>query len=77
MYAMKLMRMLAVLFAYLAVVTHYMEEADRLCDRIGIIDNGRLIALDTPCGLKSRVGDPDSTTLEEVFLNLTGRSLRD
>ena len=57
--------------------THYMEEADRLCDRIGIIDNGRLIALDTPCGLKSRVGDPDSTTLEEVFLNLTGRSLRD
>ena len=57
--------------------THYMEEADRLCDRIGIIDNGRLIALDTPRGLKSQVGDPDSTTLEEVFLNLTGRSLRD
>ena len=57
--------------------THYMEEADRLCDRIGIIDSGRLIALDTPRGLKSQVGDPDSTTLEEVFLNLTGRSLRD
>ena len=57
--------------------THYMEEADRLCDRIGIIDNGRLIALDTPQGLKAQVGDPDTTTLEEVFLNLTGRSLRD
>ena len=57
--------------------THYMEEADRLCDRIGIMDNGRLIALDTPRGLKSQVGDANTTTLEEVFLNLTGKSLRD
>lgn len=57
--------------------THYMEEADRLCDRIGIIDNGRVIALDTVQALKARIGDPDSTTLEEVFLDLTGRSLRD
>lgn len=57
--------------------THYMEEADRLCDRIGIIDNGRLIALDAPRALKSQIGDPDTTTLEEVFLDLTGRSLRD
>ena len=57
--------------------THYMEEADRLCDRIGIIDSGRVIALDTPAGLKAKVGDPNSTTLEEVFLNMTGKSLRD
>lgn len=57
--------------------THYMEEADRLCDRIGIIDNGRVIALDTVEALKARIGDPNSTTLEEVFLDLTGRSLRD
>ncbi len=57
--------------------THYMEEADRLCDRIGIIDTGRLIAMDTPHALKSRVGNPETTTLEEVFLNLTGRRLRD
>ena len=57
--------------------THYMEEADRLCDRIGVMDNGRLIALGAPVELKAQVGDPATTTLEEVFLNLTGRSLRD
>ena len=57
--------------------THYMEEADRLCDNIGVMDHGRLIALDTPVGLKSTIGDPDEVTLEQVFLNLTGRSLRD
>ncbi len=57
--------------------THYMEEADRLCDRIGIMDSGRLIALGSAHELKSGVGDPDSVTLEEVFLSLTGRSLRD
>ena len=57
--------------------THYMEEADRLCDRVGVIDHGRLIALGAPRELKARIGDPDETTLENVFLDLTGRSLRD
>ena len=57
--------------------THYMEEADRLCNRLGIIDHGQLIALGTPDELKSRIGAPDDVTLEEVFLSLTGRSLRD
>ena len=57
--------------------THYMEEADRLCDRLGIIDHGQLIALGTPHELKSQIGSPDEVTLEQVFLNLTGRSLRD
>ncbi|MFD9940538.1 ABC transporter ATP-binding protein [Nonomuraea sp. NPDC059023] len=50
--------------------THYMEEAQRLCDRVGIIDHGRLLAEGTPAEL----GEPD---LEAAFLRLTGRELRD
>jgi ABC-2 type transport system ATP-binding protein len=57
--------------------THYMEEADRLCDRVAIMDDGKIIAMDTPHALKAQLGDPDKTTLEDVFLKLTGRSLRD
>jgi ABC-2 type transport system ATP-binding protein len=57
--------------------THYMEEADRLCDRVAIMDGGKIIAIDTPRALKSKLGDPDKVTLEDVFLKLTGRSLRD
>jgi ABC-2 type transport system ATP-binding protein len=57
--------------------THYMEEADRLCRRVAVMDGGKIIALDTPHALKSRYGDPEHITLEEVFLKLTGRSLRD
>lgn len=38
------------------MVTHFMEEAERLCDRLAVIDAGRLVALDTPAGLVSRVG---------------------
>jgi ABC-2 type transport system ATP-binding protein len=61
----------------LVYTTHYMEEADRLCNRVGIMDAGRVVALDTPEKLKSRFGDPAKVTLEDVFLNLTGRRLRD
>ncbi|MBN1856564.1 MAG: ABC transporter ATP-binding protein [Dehalococcoidia bacterium] len=57
--------------------THYMEEADRLCDRVAIMDGGRIVALDTPHELKSRIGSPEQVTLEDVFLKLTGRGLRD
>ncbi|MFC2009976.1 ABC transporter ATP-binding protein [Chloroflexota bacterium] len=57
--------------------THYMEEADRLCDRIAIIDGGQIIAMDTPHQLKTQIGDPAQVSLEDVFLKLTGRSLRD
>ena len=57
--------------------THYMEEADRLCDRLAVIDHGRLVKLGTPLELKSEFGDPQLVTLETVFLELTGRSLRD
>ena len=57
--------------------THYMEEADRLCDRIAIMDGGQIIRMDTPYKLKEEIGSPDKVTLEDVFLKLTGRSLRD
>ena len=57
--------------------THYMEEADRLCQRVAIMDGGQIIALDTPYNLKKQIGSPEKVTLEDVFLKLTGRSLRD
>ena len=57
--------------------THYMEEADRLCDRIGIMDGGSMIALGSPAQLKASIDKDGDVTLEEVFLNMTGRSLRD
>jgi ABC-2 type transport system ATP-binding protein len=47
------------------VTTHYMEEADQLCDRVAIIDGGRLLALDTPAALKSRA--PGGTLIELVL----------
>jgi ABC-2 type transport system ATP-binding protein len=53
-----------------------MAEADALADRVAIIDHGRLLALDTPAGLKRSVrGGPP--TLETVFIQLTGKELRD
>jgi ABC-2 type transport system ATP-binding protein len=57
--------------------THYMEEADRLCQRVAIMDGGQIIAMDTPYNLKAQIGSPEKVTLEDVFLKLTGRSLRD
>ena len=58
----------------LLYTTHYMEEAERLADRIVVIDHGKLIADDSLDGLRSRAG---AASLEDVFLTLTGRSLRD
>jgi ABC-2 type transport system ATP-binding protein len=63
--------------ATILLTTHDMQEAEALCDRIAILDEGRIVALDTPAGLKSRVersnrGEP---TLEDVFLGLTGKRL--
>jgi ABC-2 type transport system ATP-binding protein len=46
------------------LTTHYMEEADLLSDRIGIIDTGKIIALDTPEGLKQRIGQSEIVKLE-------------
>jgi ABC-2 type transport system ATP-binding protein len=47
------------------ITTHYMDEADRLCDRIAIVDHGKLVALDTPQRLKQSV--PGSTVIEAQF----------
>jgi len=58
--------------------SHYMEEVEAICDRIAIMDNGKLIAIGSSEELKKLVvDDADSITLEEVFLTLTGKKLRD
>jgi ABC-2 type transport system ATP-binding protein len=46
------------------LTTHYMEEADRLCDRVAIMDHGRILALDTPAGLKQSIGADTVVTLK-------------
>ena len=58
------------------LTTHDMIEADALCDRIAIIDGGKIVALDTPAGLKKLIPqNGHEPTLEEVFLELTGKKL--
>ncbi|MGB3305948.1 MAG: ABC transporter ATP-binding protein [Thermomicrobiales bacterium] len=58
--------------------THDMGEAEELCDRIGILLNGELIALDTPSALKRRYQqDGHEPSLEEVFMAATGTSLEE
>jgi ABC-2 type transport system ATP-binding protein len=56
------------------LTTHYMEEAQELCDRVAIIDEGRLIDLGSPEELMEKHG---ARNLEEVFLKLTGKKLRE
>jgi ABC-2 type transport system ATP-binding protein len=58
------------------LTTHDMLEADHLCNRVAIIDNGRIVALDTPEGLKQVIStNGHELTLEDVFLELTGKPL--
>jgi ABC-2 type transport system ATP-binding protein len=58
------------------LTTHDMVEAENLCDRIAIMDNGRIVALDTPANLKMLASSNGSEpTLEDVFLELTGKQL--
>ncbi len=56
------------------LTTHYMDEADRVAHRIGVIDHGKLVAQGTPKQIKEQTG---SETLEDAFLKLTGSTIRD
>ncbi len=53
--------------------THYMEEADRVADRVAIIDHGQIIAQGTPASLKQ---ETNAQSLEDAFLTLTGKAIR-
>lgn len=64
----------------LVLTTHYMEEADRLCDRVGIVDRGALVIEGTPEELKTGVARQAGIarpTLEDVYLHYTGRVFHD
>src|SRR5436309_1304685 len=56
------------------LTTHYMDEADRVADRIAVIDHGKIVAQDSPAELTERT---KSDSLEQAFLALTGSSIRD
>jgi lipooligosaccharide transport system ATP-binding protein len=57
----------------LLLTTHYMEEAEQLCDRVAIMDSGRVVVIGSPAQLTAEHGG----NLENVYLKLTGRSLAD
>jgi ABC-2 type transport system ATP-binding protein len=67
------------------LTTHYLEEAEMLCDRVAIMDTGKIIALDTPKNLVkqllkrgfSKEQHVEQANLEDVFIDLTGKGLRD
>ena len=67
------------------LTTHYMDEAEELCDRVAIVDSGEIIAINTPNGLIDKLlasgfkrqKEPRAASLEDVFINLTGKEYRD
>ena len=67
------------------MTTHYMDEAEKLCDRIAIMDSGKIIAIDTPKNLIKqllkrgfkKVNYVEQANLEDVFIDLTGKELRE
>jgi ABC-2 type transport system ATP-binding protein len=65
--------------ATIVLTTHDLDEADRLCDRIALINDGRIVAEDTPAGLKAMVAERYGLepNLNSVFMQFTGRSLDD
>ena len=67
------------------LTTHYMDEAEMLCDRVAILDQGRIIAIDTPVGMIDalvrtgfvRTQAVRAASLEDVFIHLTGHEMRE
>ena len=67
------------------MTTHYMDEAEILCDRIAVMDNGKIVAIDTPKNLIKQLLDRgfkkqqhvEQANLEDVFIDLTGKDLRE
>lgn len=67
------------------MTTHYMDEAEVLCDRIAVMDNGKVVAIDTPQNLIKQLLDRgfkkeqhvEQANLEDVFIDLTGKELRE
>lgn len=67
------------------MTTHYMDEAEILCDRIAVMDNGKIVAIDTPRNLIKQLLDRgfkkeqhvEQANLEDVFIDLTGKDLRE
>lgn len=67
------------------MTTHYLDEAELLCDRVAIMDNGKIIALDTPKNLVKQLlkrgfhkeQRVEQANLDDVFIDLTGKALRD
>ncbi|MDR3152623.1 MAG: ABC transporter ATP-binding protein [Bifidobacteriaceae bacterium] len=69
----------------IVLTSHYMEEAEKLCDRVAIMDEGQIISLDTPANLISNLikggfrskKTVEQANLEDVYINLTGKELRE
>ncbi len=69
----------------IVLTTHYMDEAEELCDRVAIVDSGEIVSTDTPGGLIDKLlasgfkreKEPKAASLEDVFINLTGKEYRD
>jgi ABC-2 type transport system ATP-binding protein len=69
----------------IVITTHYMDEAEELCDRVAIVDHGKIIDIDSPKNLiKKLLGRGfkkekvvQEANLEDVFLDLTGKNLRE
>jgi ABC-2 type transport system ATP-binding protein len=69
----------------IVLTTHYMDEAEELCERVAIIDSGKIISLDTPEGLVDKLiasgfqrdKKVKAANLEDVFISLTGKEMRD